>query len=95
MQSRFNEVCELKAKLDEANARLARLNLVKSILASTRIETEKLLREEKTVDELATMVTVLQRQLDITSRKLKYERDKYNALSKRVKVAQETIAKAI
>lgn len=89
LKTRLNEVDRLKAQLAEANDRLSKMESIKRVLLATKSETDKLLQEKRTVDEMATMISALKTELVSKSSQQKEMRLKYDELNNKLQKSKE------
>lgn len=89
MKTRVNEIHHLREKLKEANDKMKTAELVQHLITSTQQETEELLKEGRTMIELATMVTTLKRELRNCNTKRAQARSNAEELSKQLKLCKD------
>lgn len=63
MKSQLSEIDHLKVELNKANNKIQTADVVHYLITGTQQETEELLKEGRSMNELATMVTTLKREL--------------------------------
>lgn len=63
LKSQLSEIDHLKVELNKANNKIQTADVVQHLITGTQQETEELLKEGRTINELATMVTTLKREL--------------------------------
>lgn len=89
MRTRLIEIDELRAKLKEANDKSRTVELVQHLIYATQQETEELLKEGRSITELATMVTTLKRELRNSNTKRAQIRSNADELNKQLKASKE------
>lgn len=89
MRSRLVEIDQLKEKLKESNEKSRITDMVQQIISGTQQETEELLREGRTLNELATMVTTLKRELKNGNVKRAQLRSNVDELSRQLRLCKE------
>lgn len=63
LKSQLSEIDHLKVELNKANNKIQTADVVHYLITGTQQETEELLKEGRSMNELATMVTTLKREL--------------------------------
>lgn len=89
MRSRLGEIDQLRDKLKEANDKNRTADLVQHLITGTQQETEELLKEGRTNNELATMVTTLKRELRNVNLKRAQVRSNAEVLAKQLKLCKD------
>lgn len=74
LKHRLTEIDRLQQCLEEANQKLSTMESVKQVLSGTQKDTEALLNEKRSPQELATMATALKRELNALELKYKQMR---------------------
>ncbi|XP_055322394.1 E3 ubiquitin-protein ligase TRAIP-like isoform X2 [Sitodiplosis mosellana] len=93
LKSRVNEIDHLREKLKEANEKNKTAELVQHLITGSQQETEELLKESRTMTELATMVTTLKRELRNCNAKRAQVRSNAEELSKQLKLCKDEKSK--
>lgn len=89
------EIDQLKEKLKVANEKSRITEIVQQIISGTQQETEDLLRERRSLNELATMVTTLKRELQNSNAKRTQLRCQIEDLSKQMRQCKDQKAYAL
>ncbi|XP_031618478.1 E3 ubiquitin-protein ligase TRAIP-like [Contarinia nasturtii] len=89
LKSRLSEIDQLKEKLKQANDKNRTAELVQHLIMGSQQETEELLREGRTITELATMVTTLKRELRNCNTKRAQVRSNAEELAKQLKLCKD------
>lgn len=85
----MNEIDRLREKLKEATDKNKTAELVQHLIIGSQQDTEELLKEGRTMTELATMVTTLKRELRNCNAKRAQMRSNSEELAKQLKLAKE------
>lgn len=89
LRSRLSEIDQLREKLKEANDKNRTAELVQHLIFASQQETEELLKEGRSITELATMVTTLKRELRNSNAKRAQVRSNAEELSKQLKLCKD------
>lgn len=85
----MNEIDRLREKLKEANDKNKTAELVQHLIIGSQQDTEELLKESRTMTELATMVTTLKRELRNCNAKRAQMRSNSEELAKQLRLAKD------
>lgn len=89
MRTRLSEIDELRTKLKEANDKNRTVELVQHLIYASQQETEELLKEGRSIAELATMVATLKRELRNGNAKRAQIRSNAEELNRQLKACKE------
>lgn len=89
LRSRLSEIDQLRAKLEKANDQNRTMELVQHLISASQSETEELLREGRSITELATMVTTMKRELRNSNTKRAQIRSTAEDLNRQLKACKE------
>lgn len=89
MRSRLSEIDDLRDKLKEANDKNRTMELVQHLIFASQQETEELLKEGRSITELATMVTTLKRELRNSNAKRAQVRSNAEELNRQLKACKD------
>lgn len=89
LKSRLSEIDQLKERLQQANDKNRTAELVQHLITGSQQETEELLKEGRSVSELATMVTTLKRELRNSNAKRAQVRSNAEELAKQLKMCKD------
>lgn len=89
MKNGFKEMDHLKERLKEATDKNRIAELVQHLITGCQQETEELLKEGRTMNELATMVTTLKRELRNCNAKRVQTRANAEELAKQLRLCKE------
>lgn len=89
LRSRLGEIDELRIKLKEANDKNRTVELVQHLIYASQQETDELLKEGRSVTELATMVATLKRELRNSNAKRAQIRSNAEELNRQLKACKD------
>lgn len=89
LKSRLSEIDKLRDSLKEANEKIRVMDVMQQLISGTQKETEELLREGRTITELATTVTALRRELRTSNIKRAQIRANVEELSKELRKCKD------
>lgn len=89
MKFQLSEIDQLREKLKAANEKNRMAELVQHLILGSQHETEALLKEGRSVTELATLVTSLKRELQNSTAKRIHMRSNVEELTKQLKSCKE------